>query len=280
MAIPPPPQGPQPPYGQGPQPPYGWQQPPPAYPYGPAGFPPQPRTNGLAIASMVLGILCFLPPLGLILGIVALSQINKRGERGKGMAVAGITLSSIGTAFVVLAFSLGWAASFWGGFTDAAEESQKNGTTFTLKVGECFNSPTGKLEGETTDIDVVDCDGAHDGEAYGTFRLDDGSYPGETRIAQIAEDKCAPLADSYFGDPDSAPGNIYDYYFYPTQESWSLGDREVTCLIGDENGGKLTGSLRDSLGGGSGSGGTDSGGTGSGGSTGDLEGDPGQGAEV
>ncbi|NBE53896.1 DUF4190 domain-containing protein [Streptomyces boluensis] len=310
MAIPPPPQGPQPPpYGQAPygppgQPPaYGWQQP---MPYAPQ---PPPSTNGLAITSMVLGILCLLPPLGLILGLVALSQIKKNGQRGKGMAIAGVTLSAIGTAFLVLALSLGWTARFWGGFQDAAEESRENGSTFSLAAGECFDSPTGKLEGETTDVDVVDCAQPHDGEAYGNFRLDDGSYPGESRIAELAEDRCGTFAEGYFGDLTAVPDNVYDYFFYPTSQSWSLGDRTVTCLVGDENGGKLTGSVRDATGGGadggttdggattggsdggatggSGSGGAGSGGTtgGSGGgtgegSTGELEGDPGRGAEV
>ena len=34
--------------------------------------------------------------IGLVLGILALVQIRKRGERGKGMAVAGIVLSTVG----------------------------------------------------------------------------------------------------------------------------------------------------------------------------------------
>lgn len=277
MALPPPPQGPQPPpygqapYGQAPygpgQPsPYGWQQP---YPYA-----APPSTNGLAVTSLVLGLLCFLPPLGLILGIVALSQIKKNGQRGKGVAVAGVTLSSISTVFLVLAFSLGWASGFWGGLRDAAEESRENGSAFSLSVGECFDSPTGKPAGETADVDVVDCAQPHDGEVYGTFRLDNGSYPGESRIAQLAGDRCGTLAESYFGDLTAVPDNVHDYYFHPTARSRSLGERTVTCLVGGESGGKLTGSVRDTTGG------TDSGGGTGGGSSGDLEGGPGRGFEV
>ncbi|MDI3423504.1 DUF4190 domain-containing protein [Streptomyces luteolus] len=272
MAIPPPPQGPQPPpYGQGAPPPYGWQPP---YPYPQQ----QPSTNGLAVTSMVLGILCFLPPLGLVLGLVALSQIKRNGQRGKGMAIAGVTLSSIGTAFLVLALSLGWASSFWGGFTGAADKSRDDRSAFSLAEGDCFDSPTGKLEGETYDVDIVDCAQPHDGEAYGNFRLDEGPYPGLDRISRLAEERCAAYSEGYFGDRAAASGNVYDYYFYPTARSWSLGDRTVTCLVGAEDGGKLTGSLRDTTGGGSDGGSGSTGGLDGG--PGGLDGNPGEGAEV
>jgi hypothetical protein len=80
----------QPPYGQPPygQPPYG--QPP--YGYGH----PQPATgtNGFAIASLVLAFFCSI--LGLIFGIVALNQIKKRPQGGRGLAIAGIVISVLG----------------------------------------------------------------------------------------------------------------------------------------------------------------------------------------
>ncbi|MGW0735141.1 DUF4190 domain-containing protein [Streptomyces sp. NPDC002851] len=311
MAIPPPPQGQQPPpYGQGgAQPPYGMPGPAPYgpqgpyHPYGPGPYAPPPPVNGLAITSLVLGLLCgLLAPLGLIFGLVSLSQIKKRGERGKGMAIAGVVLSSIGVVFLVLAFTLGWAASFWAGFTSAAEDSRRN-TPFTLDAGDCFNSPTGKLEGETTDVDIVPCTEEHDGEAYGSFRLTggDSAYPGESAIAARANATCARFAKEYIGDVSALPDSVYDYFFYPTRQSWRLGDREVTCLVGDENGGTLTGSVRDtgrggdgSSGGSSGSSGGSSGGASGGssggtsgssggatsGGSGDLDGGPGAGRQV
>lgn len=81
---------PPPPYGSMPQ--YG-------YAYGPA--PVIVRTNGLAVASMVISITSvflgffFVPQiLGIIFGHVALSQLNRsRGrESGSGMAVAGLVI--------------------------------------------------------------------------------------------------------------------------------------------------------------------------------------------
>jgi hypothetical protein len=70
--------------------------------YPPYGYPSQ-KTNGLAVASLVLSIsalFCgFTAILGIICGHIALGQINRRGEHGRGLAIAGLV---IGYVFVVL----------------------------------------------------------------------------------------------------------------------------------------------------------------------------------
>ncbi len=76
-------------------------------PYRPGPFHPQPpaystgpRTSGMAIASLVLGITSIIPTclgaiVGVVLGIVAIIQINGSGgqQTGTGLAIAGVTLS-------------------------------------------------------------------------------------------------------------------------------------------------------------------------------------------
>lgn len=91
------------------QPPYGWS---------PYGVPPGAgRTNGMAIASMVLGILWLYwigSILALVFGYIAKKQIRERGESGGGMATAGIVLGWIGVgvlALVVVLGIIGYAAS-------------------------------------------------------------------------------------------------------------------------------------------------------------------------
>ena len=99
----------QPPPGYGypaPGPPRpGWYGPP---PHGQPGLPsywsygpPAGRTNGLAIASMVLGMLWMWwigSILAVILGHVALSQIRSSREGGRGLAIAGLALGYLGLA--------------------------------------------------------------------------------------------------------------------------------------------------------------------------------------
>jgi uncharacterized membrane protein len=90
--------------------PYGQQQHYPAqYQYPAPGAPVvvQQKTNGMAIASMVLGILWLYwigSILALIFGMVAKSQIDRSGgyEAGRGMAIAGIVLGWVGIGFLLI----------------------------------------------------------------------------------------------------------------------------------------------------------------------------------
>jgi uncharacterized membrane protein len=66
---------------------------------------PVTSTNGLAIASLVLGILWLFwlgSLVGLILGLVALKQIKNRNQRGRGIAIAGVVLGILGLALSVV----------------------------------------------------------------------------------------------------------------------------------------------------------------------------------
>ncbi|GGX40094.1 DUF4190 domain-containing protein [Streptomyces fructofermentans] len=256
----PPPGGPQGPYGtvpgQAPGPYAGQGQGPhPGPPPGPYGYRPwgngySPYTspapvNGLAIAALVLGILCFLPLVGLVLGVVALAQIRKRGERGKGMAVAGAVLSGAGAILLVAGLVGGVAGDFWEGVKEGARGAGGNGVTFSVHEGECFDVPGGSLEGMAYDVDTVSCEGEHDGEVFANFTLPEGRYPGDDGITDAADERCHTLQYEYAMDTWAVPENVDIYYFTPTRESWGLGDREISCLFGnmDEKGG-LTGSLR------------------------------------
>lgn len=58
------------------------------------------KTNGNAIGGLITAFL--LPPLGIILSIVALKQIKKTGEKGHGMAIAGLVIGSLLTGLIIL----------------------------------------------------------------------------------------------------------------------------------------------------------------------------------
>lgn len=98
------------PYNQQQSDPYAQQQQ--YYVYPPQGYYyPQPayqRWNTLCIIGFILSFL--VAPAGLICSIIAVIQINKTGEKSKGMAVAGIIVSVfnllIGLLLVVL-FAIG-----------------------------------------------------------------------------------------------------------------------------------------------------------------------------
>ncbi|MGP4013764.1 DUF4190 domain-containing protein [Streptomyces sp. 4N124] len=248
MSIPPPPgpHQPQEPYGPYSQAPQYQQGPYYGTPYQPWGQGYQPfnrpaPVNGVAIGSLVTGLLCFMPGVGLVLGLIALSQIKRRGERGKGMAVAGSVLSSVGLALWALSLATGAASAFWEGFKEGARDD----SSLSLAKGDCFNSPGG-LEGFTYDVDSVPCAGRHDGEVFAAVQMPGGSYPGDDKVSQVADDKCYALQDSYAMDAWALPDTVDVYYLTPTRESWRLGDHEITCVFGHTDGTtSLTGSLRN-----------------------------------
>lgn len=218
------------------------------YPYQPwgQGYSPFNRpapVNGLAVASLVLGILCFVPFVGLVLGLFALGQIRRKGERGKEMAVAGSVLSSLGLALWVLVLATGLLSDI----RDGVESAAGGGSAYSLTEGECFDAPGGYLGGYAYDVDQVPCAGEHDAEVFAVFTLTGHDpYPGDDRVEDLAGTRCYALRHAYAMDAWAVPGDVDVYYLTPTRESWRYGDREVTCLFGNtEERAGLTGSLRN-----------------------------------
>ncbi|MEV1142547.1 DUF4190 domain-containing protein [Micromonospora sp. NPDC049799] len=86
--------------------PYAGGYPPPPYGVHGYGYAPQQKTNGLAIAALVLALVgvgsCITAPIGAILGHVARKQIQQTGEGGEGMAKAAIIVGWILTGLLGL----------------------------------------------------------------------------------------------------------------------------------------------------------------------------------
>ncbi|MEW2317252.1 DUF4190 domain-containing protein [Streptomyces bauhiniae] len=192
------------------------------------------------MASLITGILCCLPGVGLLLGLVALLQIRKRGQRGRAAAVVGSALSGVGLGLAVLLVSTGATGWMWQGVKDGVRES----VDLSPAKGDCFDSAGGGLGGAVYDIRAVPCEGAHEGEVFATFTIKAGPYPGDDAVQDAAE-RCVGLLDAYAMDAWALPDDADVFHVTPTQETWSLGDREVTCVLGSTTEhGTLTGSLR------------------------------------
>lgn len=87
-------------------PPVGYlQTPPPPAPWtrfepGMPPYAPEPTTNVLAIVALAGSF--FVGLVGIICGHIALGQIRRTGEKGRGLALAGMIIGYVQTAFVVL----------------------------------------------------------------------------------------------------------------------------------------------------------------------------------
>jgi hypothetical protein len=79
--------------------------------YGAPGHPTAPTTNTLSIVSLVTGFFCGIA--AVITGHIALAQIKRTGEGGRGLAIAGLVLGYVGVCLTMLAviFSIVFAAS-------------------------------------------------------------------------------------------------------------------------------------------------------------------------
>ncbi|MFE0648776.1 DUF4190 domain-containing protein [Streptomyces sp. NPDC059534] len=219
-------------------------------PYGPPGMPgvgpygpPRRTTNGLAVGSLVSGVVCCLPPLGLVLGLMALPQIRKRDQAGKGLAIAGIALSALSCLLLVVGLVTGGIGSAWQGFKENVDEASRTKSPSSLRTGDCFGDKD-KAKEYATHVEVVDCAGPHDGEVTGRFKVTGfDTWPGEDAVDALAEKRCDTINSTYALDTWAVPTDVWTYYYLPSKESWRLGDRSVICAYASE-GEPFKGSVR------------------------------------
>ncbi|MGV8852075.1 MAG: septum formation family protein [Rhodoglobus sp.] len=127
------------------------------------------------------------------------------------------------------------------GISDAVDPGP--GTTqdvFSLEVGDC--EAAAPAEGEVSDTKTIDCSEPHQGEIYASSIVADGDFPGETAIGEQAEADCYTEFESFVGI--NWDDSIYNFsWYYPTEASWSDGDREILCIAYHDGGEPITGSL-------------------------------------
>lgn len=242
MSTPPP----QPPSSAGPG--HSWPPPSPRPGWGPPGQAGPPPLNGFALASLLVGLLCF-PPLGVVFGLVALAQIRRRGERGRVLAVAGLAVSLL-TSAVLLYGLTSYTRPFLEHLGSRPEPEQVEGQLTDmgrLRAGDCFNVPGGDLLAETPFTYRTDCAQVHDAEVTSAVTLGPGGFPGASKLKDSATETCWKAQDAYAMDAWALPDYAEMYYFAPTRDSWRAGDHRLMCVIGT-SGQDHRGSLRKDAG--------------------------------
>lgn len=190
----------------------------------------QPGTNAFAIVSLVLGIIGG-GLLTLIFGFIALSQIRKRGEKGKAMAVTGMVLG--------VAWSL--AACGLMGIVLMSPSSSGGATAVTrLKVGDCLVEV---IDTYTTEVDLVACQYLHDAEVFGLSGVSTTTYPGNAELTEQAEARCAQLFRLDVDPARQLDPSIRVTYLIPTADDWDTpGAHRIVCLA-ESTGLSLSGSI-------------------------------------
>ena len=224
-----------------------------AYPYGPVGQgPPPPRgTNGFAIASFVLGLLGITVigiVLGVIFGFVALSQIRRTGQQGRGLAIAGIVLSGAWLVLLVVLGVIGAttkptqpasgghpgsspSAGRSPGASPGPSSGSQTANVFSLRPGQCFQNPPASLTVlGVTYVTVVPCTTPHNAQAFAEFNVPGTAYPGGAALKLQADKGChSRISPDVRGSKITSDMSLH--FLYPLPSSWADGHRTITCLI-------------------------------------------------
>jgi hypothetical protein len=237
----------------------------------------------MAVGSLVSSLLLF--PLGLVLGLLTLARLDTRAERGKGLAVAAVSIA----AAQIVALAVFVPATMWdrdeSGRTgtaaqraadsadtedsgnaeetenteetaeDPAPEAGEEISVFDIAVGDCFDSGSGLDAyggddgGEVLTVTRVSCEEPHEAEAFGTVEVEGyDTYPGDDELVALADRECDALVQGYLLDTWELPLEAQIFYYYPSRGTWTMGDREVLCFFGEVSGGDLSGELRGDAG--------------------------------
>jgi hypothetical protein len=190
--------------------------------------PPQESTEGFAIASLVLGILPVCAGvLGIVFGCVALSRIKRSGQRGRGLAIAGI---SCGVAWIVIAITAVVVSAVLddSGNRDAQGRITEASTISVSKiqVGDCLaDLPSGRV----LKVEAVPCDLYHTAEVFDTYTMPAGPFPGKAAVEASADRHCTAEIDDYVASPAGESG--YEVFLLnPLPDTWS-DDRGVVCML-------------------------------------------------
>ncbi|GAA1545688.1 DUF4190 domain-containing protein [Kribbella lupini] len=189
----------------------------------PSHEPPQnQKTSTLAVLALVFGAVGAIP-VGIVLGIIALTRIPSTREKGKGLAIGGIATAC---AWVVVLALIGAGAGSEPTRNVAGQVTAPVAVPYQkLRVGDCV---AGVDEGAVRDLELRPCSGPNGGRVYAVFDLPVRPYPGPTATQTTAGERCAERwADQ--GGKLTDPTEVFT--LFPSNASWKRGDHRVTCLL-------------------------------------------------
>lgn len=229
--------------------------------WGPPSYPAaQPRTEGLAVAALVLAAMSFFVPIipgivALVLAAMAARRIREAPEGslgGRGLVTSARAIAVIGLVVWVALAVLGVVVAQLGDdgtggptATGAGLPSSREVGVDAVEVGDCVNDDTLRDEGQVQveTVDVVPCRQPHDLEVYANVTVPGDDFPGDQALEKFGERSCVAHFRDYVGIP--LRHSEFDYFFYlPSEDSWNGGDRVVTCGVIHPDFEKLTGSAR------------------------------------
>jgi len=120
-----------------------------------------------------------------------------------------------------------------------------SGSAGDLKVGDCFDPPT-TVNTVVKEVQHHPCTDAHHAEVFFVGNYDQAStgYPSENAFQNFVLDRCVGAFQTYTGQAYQQATELDIQPFWPTEEGWGKGDKEVTCFAIRVDGGTMTTSVK------------------------------------
>lgn len=157
-------------------------------------------------------------------------------KRGGGGAFAAFFLRSIVGRIVILVIIAGGVAVWHFATSDTAKRGSSGSVSQAgsmqasdLKVGDCFDKPS--ADSNVTSLTAIPCTQAHDSQVYAEPRASESSYPGDSTLADEADNDCS--ADSAMSTiSQDTPESVGSAELYAQDaDSFDAGDDYFTCFI-------------------------------------------------
>jgi Septum formation len=100
-----------------------------------------------------------------------------------------------------------------------------------LQVGDCFKVPDGD---SISDVQHQPCNEPHDGEVFvvADYASDATTYPTSDQFDTWVGTECVDKAfPTYTGTTYDSREDIDLGYFYPLEENWDKGERQMICYL-------------------------------------------------
>jgi hypothetical protein len=183
-----------------------------------------PSRNRYAIASLALSV-CGGTVISLVLGIVALGKIKRTGEKGRGLAIAGIVISSLWLAGLGVVFVLSRLEAAQRNAAGLISEGGQFGV-FELRAGDCLPAVP---DGGVDNLFVTPCAEPHEAEVFAIYTFPGPVYPGDDELDDLAFRACSDELSSYSLAAAEDTSTLITT-FLPTRDSWDSGERRVVCM--------------------------------------------------
>ncbi|MCP4961765.1 MAG: hypothetical protein GY925_21180 [Actinomycetia bacterium] len=115
-------------------------------------------------------------------------------------------------------------------------------SVFGLEVGGCV----AEYDASVVSFDLVSCDEPHEAEVFVAQDLPDESYPGSATLEEIADELCFGEQFAAFIGVPYADSVFFALRLFPAEQTWSDGDRAISCVVVAEGKEQITGPLAGS----------------------------------